>query len=267
MNRKLNPFPTRVNWAVTMLLAFAGTGLRPAWSQAFARESPSLIELFTSQGCSSCPPAENVLNTWGMDLFKAGKALPLAFHVDYWDNIGWKDPFSSPLFTARQRDYAGALGDSSLYTPEMVVGGRVGFVGSDLSRAKKEMAVSAGPSARLSLACRLTPDGLAVRTTASFSKAAGPGPSPKLYAVVFENGLSTNVLSGENKGRNLTENFVVRDLSEIEAPEKAGSYPGRAVIHLESFWIKDHLGVAVFAQDQTTQKILGVRWIYPVTGK
>jgi len=267
MNGKLNPFPTPVNWAITVLLAFAGIGVKPAGAQPPAQENPLLIELFTSQGCSSCPPAEEVLNTWGVDLFKSGKALPLAFHVDYWDNIGWKDPYSSSLFTARQRDYAAALGDYSLYTPEMVVGGRVGFVGSDLSRAQQETAVSAGPSAHLSLACRLTQDSVALKTTASFPNTTGSSLSPKLYAVVFENGLSTKVPSGENRGRKLEENFVVRSLRELEIPKSDGGWREQVVVPLEPNWVRSHLGIAVFAQDQATQKILGLRWVYPVSGK
>ena len=85
------------------------------------------MELFTSQGCSSCPPAEDLVNSWGMELFLAGEALPLCFHVDYWDNLGWKDPFSSPLFTQRQGQYANALSSPSLYTPELVISGRRGY--------------------------------------------------------------------------------------------------------------------------------------------
>jgi hypothetical protein len=82
--------------------------------------------------------------------------------------------------------------------------------------------------------------------------------------VVFENGLSTPVLSGENQGRNLTENFVVRDLRELEIFKKNGSFAGQTVIPLDPSWIQNHLGLAVFAEDQSTQKILGVRWVYPV---
>jgi hypothetical protein len=269
-------------WSVLIRLAFFLTALfmgglamvettmaesmdKTVLAQPAAPKNPLLIELFTSQGCSSCPPAEAVLNTWGMDLFKAGKALPLAFHVDYWDNIGWKDPFSSPLFTARQRAYADALGDSSLYTPEMVVEGRVGFVGSDRSRAQQETAVTPGSSARLTLAIHRGLHSVVVKSTASFPSNTDSGFFPKLYAVIFENGLSTHVLSGENQGRNLSENFVVRNLKELNSSKNNDSLMGQAVVPLEANWVRNHLGVAVFAQDQTTQKILGIRWIYPVT--
>jgi hypothetical protein len=202
-----------------------------------------------------------------MDLFKSGKALPLAFHVDYWDNLGWKDPFSSALFTARQAMYANALGDSSLYTPEMVVDGGVGFVGSDLARAQKETAVPASPPASVAFVYRLTPRGMAVKTTVSFPHTADPGLSPKIDVVIFENGLSTDVLVGENRGRNLTENFVVRNLEELEPSKNNGDFTGKAVVPLDTNWVQSHLGVAVFAQDQTTRKILGLRWVYPVSGQ
>jgi hypothetical protein len=263
------PLSKKTNWALAMLLALAGTGMEPIWSQPVAQDSPALIELFTSQGCSSCPPAEAVLNTWGMELFNSGKALPLAFHVDYWDNLGWKDPFSSALFTARQSMYAKSLGDPSLYTPEMVVEGRVGFVGSDLSRAQKEISLPANPSANVAFACRLASHSVTVKTTASFPSAntAGPGLSPGFYAVVFENGLSTDVTGGENQGRHLTENFVVRNLKELETSENNGVFIGQVVVPLEPNWVQSRLGVAVFAQDKATQKILAVRWVYPLSRK
>src|SRR5579859_3352081 len=98
-------------------------------------QGPLLVELFTSQGCSSCPPAERLLNGWGMEQFRAGRIIPLAFHVDYWDYLGWKDPFSQRSFTERQSRYAQALHSDSIYTPQMVVAGKVGFVGSDGLRA------------------------------------------------------------------------------------------------------------------------------------
>src|ERR1700760_3011596 len=96
-----------------------------------AQEAPVVVELFTSQGCSSCPPADAFLT----DLAHQRRdILPLAFHVTYWDYLGWKDPYSLDAATARQRDYARHLGDDGVYTPQMVVDGATGFVGSNRSQ-------------------------------------------------------------------------------------------------------------------------------------
>jgi hypothetical protein len=174
---------------------------------AWAGDAPILVELFTSQGCSSCPPAERWLNTRGMELFKRGKIIPLAFHVDYWDYLGWKDPFSSPLFTQRQKRYALAFGADSLYTPQMVVAGRVGFVGSDSTRAKKELADPANRKAR-TIALRLNGDRLEITLPPMDAKG-------KVYLAVFEGPQSTQVTWGENAWKTLDENFVVRRLEEV----------------------------------------------------
>src|ERR1700761_9171229 len=102
-----------------------------------AQEAPIVVELFTSQGCSSCPPADAFLT----ELARQSRGiLPLAFHVTYWDYLGWKDPFSLDVATARQRDYARHLGEDGVYTPQMVVDGAKGFVGS--SRAEGLSAIA-----------------------------------------------------------------------------------------------------------------------------
>src|SRR5262249_40010174 len=94
-------------------------------------EGPLVLELFTSQGCSSCPPADRLLARCAKAGEHAGRALaPLSFHVDYWNDLGWADPFSLPAWTARQQAYSRALGDDRVYTPELVVGGATGLVGS-----------------------------------------------------------------------------------------------------------------------------------------
>ena len=99
--------------------------------------SPILIELFTSQGCSSCPPADELLRTLGADPQYAGRIVPLSYHVDYWNYLGWKDPFSKEAWTQRQANYVEAMGGATLYTPQIVVHGRVELVGSKEHALKK----------------------------------------------------------------------------------------------------------------------------------
>src|SRR5271170_848625 len=104
-------------------------------------EGPVVIELFTSQGCSSCPPADELLSRLAREGGLGGRKLaPLAFHVDYWNELGWADPFSTPAWTARQQAYARSLGDDRVYTPELVVAGGAGMVGSQSGRVAEAIA-------------------------------------------------------------------------------------------------------------------------------
>jgi hypothetical protein len=227
---------------------------------------PLLMELFTSQGCSSCPPAEALLNGWGMGLFQAGKALPLCFHVDYWDGLGWKDPFSSPLFTERQKQYAGSLGASSLYTPEMVVSGLVGFVGSDNLKARQEIKRSDNlkPSAQVTLAAAPGAEGIDLKIKLrplAGSKRDGPW---KVMAAVFENNLMTHVERGENRDRDLRENLVVHRLAEIKSVTLEKTEWMEATISVQPDWQKTSTGITVFLEDESTMKIGGVNWVYPI---
>src|SRR5687767_7444761 len=113
---------------VTRLLLAASIAL-PGAARAGDAPSPVLVELFTSHGCSSCPPADELLRTRGKSGWERGELVPLSFHVDYWDYIGWTDPFGSPDWTARQRRYSRTL-ERRVYTPQMVAGGVASFVGS-----------------------------------------------------------------------------------------------------------------------------------------
>ena len=137
--------------------------------------------------------------------------LALSMHVDYWDRLGWKDPYSSPAFTARQRHYASLLADDGVYTPEMVINGRAGVVGSDRSAVSHAVASGAGPS----IALRLSRDGDSIVAEAG----AGAGPAT-LVVVGFDARHTTRIGGGENGGRILTEFNVVRSLVP------AGSWTG-----------------------------------------
>src|SRR5258708_18483354 len=180
-------------------------------------QPPILIELFTSQGCSSCPPAEELLNTWGMRLFEEGKALPLAFHVDYWDYLGWKDAFSSSFWTDRQKQYATFYHDKSLYTPEMVIDGRYGFAGSDLEQAKSEMSLAEKKQKVIlfSLLSKFSGQNLELSIDFKSKNKLYELLISKIWVIVFENGLETSVERGENEGKKLKSNFVVRYFSEV----------------------------------------------------
>ncbi|HYG65894.1 MAG TPA: DUF1223 domain-containing protein, partial [Thermoanaerobaculia bacterium] len=115
--------------------------------------APVIVELFTSQGCSSCPPADRLLTRLGGDPGLAGRVIPLAFHVDYWNHIGWTDPFSAKRWSERQQAYARAFKANRIYTPQLVVNGRTEGVGSHEPRVRKQIAdaLAREPAGRVSL--------------------------------------------------------------------------------------------------------------------
>ena len=180
-----------------------------------AGEAPLVVELFTSQGCSSCPPADRLLAKLAKDGQAEGRAVvPLAFHVDYWNDLGWADPFSLPAWTERQRQYADALGDDRVYTPELVIGGGVGVVGSQTGAVGN--AIAAAPAQT------------AITATASWAKdkvtitATAPSDADVVVAL-WENQTSTQVPRGENAGETLGSDHVVRRLERVAAAGQTAS--------------------------------------------
>ncbi len=176
-------------------------------------ERLTVVELFTSQGCSSCPPADAVL----AELSRSDPAiLPLGLHITYWDRLGWKDPYSLPAATERQREASNRLRLDYVYTPQMVVDGRLQAVGSDRSAVRRLIAqarAEAGPAVPLTLAA--DPGGLRL--------SAGPGAGRGTLLVVgFDAQHVTPVKAGENGGRTLTQVNVVRALSPV------GAWTGKA---------------------------------------
>jgi hypothetical protein len=224
--------------------------------------SPVILELFTSQGCSSCPPADRLLTRLAEDPALAGRVIPLSFHVDYWDYIGWRDPFASPRWSERQREYGRAFRSNRIYTPQIVVNGRTECVGSHENVVRKQIAAALGtpPAARVSLeAGRPGADGrLKVRVGAELVRAAADQ-DLDLWVAVWETGLVTPVGAGENASHTLKNDHVVRRL------EKALSLPGRSgsresaeiVLGLDKRWKLENLGVAAFLQDPATRVIHG----------
>ncbi|MEM7482134.1 MAG: DUF1223 domain-containing protein [Acidobacteriota bacterium] len=175
-----------------------------------SRKNLILVELFTSQGCSSCPPADRLMGT-----FTGSKDVAvLAFHVDYWNRLGWQDPFSQSAWSVRQRDYALAMDLETVYTPQMVVDGLGEGVGSDASELKKLLA-EARQRERPGLLTQ-TRTGVDLRLLDPIDQAA------ELWVAEVENGLVTQVERGENADRTLHNHFVVRKLTRL-AELRAGT--------------------------------------------
>ncbi|HEY1816243.1 MAG TPA: DUF1223 domain-containing protein [Kofleriaceae bacterium] len=199
-----------------------------------ASGAPVVIELFTSQGCSSCPPADQLLAKLGRDGQSGGRAIvPLAFHVDYWNDLGWADPYATAAWTARQQEYARALGDRQVYTPELVVAGGAGMVGSQAGRVAD--AIAAAPvQSDVAATAAWSPGSLAVDATAPADA--------ELWVAVWENATPTRVPSGENAGATLVAERVVRRLERVAAPGQHG----HVAVALGTGWVP--AGAVVFAQ-------------------
>ena len=189
----------------TIISLFFLTGLLPA--AAVAAERPVVVELFTSQGCSSCPPANAFLN----ELARGRRdVLALAFHVTYWDRLGWKDPFSLNEATTRQDRYGHRFGDGS-YTPEIVVDGATSHVGShreDVGAAIEQARRTSETAAAISV----SKEGNALAIEVGNGKGSG-----KVLLIGFDRDHRTAIRRGENGGRTLEEANVVRSIRAIGA--------------------------------------------------
>ena len=201
-----------------------------------------LLELFTSQGCSSCPPADRLLTEISAD----PRVLTLAYHVDYWDDLGRKDPFSAAEWTRRQNDYAASLRGRGLYTPQLVVGGAVDAVGSDRGRIGALIDRAAAPSVKLELTAVTEGDAIRVRATTTPALAA----NQTLLVAVAESGITTEVVRGENAGRTLTADHIVRRLVTV-GPD------GVAILPLDRRWDRKRLEIVGFVQERPSMKVLG----------
>lgn len=226
-------------FAIAGALAPSACAQNEAHAAPPVASAPVVVELFTSEGCSSCPPADRVLAD--LEAKNPGGVIPLAFHVDYWDGIGWKDPFSSASWTERQQAYSRAQGRSNVYTPEMVVDGREEFVGSDASHAESAIA-SAAKKPKTAVAIAITQSGGARSLTVKIGATISAEPADVLLALTDAHA-SIDVKSGENAGRRLEHTAIVRSLRVVgtasatgctfSIPIDANTGPERAVVFVQ----------------------------------
>jgi len=219
-----------------------------------ATKQPILVELFTSEGCSSCPPADRALALLEKKQpVNSADAVTLEFHVDYWDGPGWKDPFSSALYSQRQEEYSSALRLESNYTPQMVVNGKSEFVGSDLGKATQTIEkLAAEPHARAVAAI----DG----TSAKISVTGLPAhDTATVYLATVEDDLTSNVTGGENGGAKLAHTSVVRELNTVGPVAKdADKFETETALPSQATWKKENVRYVVFVQENASRKVLAV---------
>jgi hypothetical protein len=197
-------------------------------------EGPVVLELFTSQGCSSCPAADRLLSKLATAGALGDRAVaPLSFHVDYWNDLGWADPFSLSAWTERQHQYARALKDDRVYTPELVVGGASGVVGSNTA-AVAQAIQHAVPPAVLTAAATWSSESVTVAATAPADA--------DVWVAVWEDRTTTKVTRGENAGETLGSDRVVRRLARVAAAGQKAS----VILKLDPAWRST--GAVAFAQ-------------------
>lgn len=215
-----------------------------------------LVELFTSQGCSSCPPADRLLGQLPSSV-DGVEVLPLSFHVDYWDDLGWRDPYSSAEWTARQRRYSSVVAGGRVYTPQLVVQGAADVLGSDRDDAVEAIraAARAERGGRIEARATESATGNQRLSVAVEAEIDGAARADALVALV-ESGLSTKVARGENGGRALANQFVVRRLVKAFALERGGVRRGEVHLDLDPAWRRDRLAVTVFLQDPASLRVL-----------
>lgn len=246
-------FRLKLFLAVLLVLLSAAFLLRPSTPASGAASRTVVVELFTSEGCSSCPPADELLTHLRQDLAARNiQVVPLGFHVDYWNSLGWKDRFSSADYSHRQEQYARSLKVDGPYTPQMVVDGAEEFVGSSARQADR--AIRNAASQPEIAVVKLSPAGTD-QLSIDVKAPATAGDAGVLLAITEDN-LSTNIGSGENHGRTLHHAAVVRELRSVGRLHD-GSFQASVPIKLEKDWKREDLRAVVFVQKNDAGKIQG----------
>ena len=224
---------------------------------------PVVLELFTSEGCSSCPPADALLAKLEEQQPVAGaEIIALEEHVDYWDHEGWVDPFSSGQWTQRQQVYAEGFADHGVYTPELVVNGRSGFVGSHQTDAYRAVAGAiAQPRTDISISLLKSEkhDHERLRVELGKLQGAESGDVAEVWLAITETALHSSVTAGENAGHDLHHAPVLRWLHKAGTSNLNAtlSFAGESDLKLDSAWKRNNLRIVAFVQEKRSRHILG----------
>jgi hypothetical protein len=241
-------------WRASRRVAADAPATEPVAATDAAR-APVLVELFTSEGCSSCPPADEVLQELERaQPVKGAEIIPLSLHVDYWNYIGWADPFSSAAYSERQNGYAQAFARGRIYTPQMVVDGRAEFVGSDETRAQNAVRDAAQQPKAVIVLQKSGPQTLSVKIEKT--PAVSAGDTAEVVLAITESGLRSSVSRGENAGRRLTHTAVTRQLAVIGSI-KGAEFTATPAWTPDKAWQRDNLRAVVFVQERRSRRVLG----------
>lgn len=220
-----------------------------------------VVELFTSEGCSSCPPADALLKELSeQQKVDGAQVVALEEHVDYWNHLGWKDPYSTAEFSQRQNDYSRTFGTDGVYTPQMVVDGQSEFVGSRSLAAREAIQKAANqPKAEITLAAvaNSTFGKLALEVQIKSLSGISIRGETELWIAVTEKNLQTDVKAGENSGETLKHSAVVRSLKKIDTVRDPAGYHRQVQVTLNAGWKKENLAVVAFLAEKSSRKIIG----------
>ncbi len=246
---------------IAFLLAAAGLSTQASeLSSSLDAHIPVLVELFTSEGCSSCPPADALLQKLDKQPIAGEEMIVLSEHVDYWNHIGWKDPYSSRFYSDRQSAYARRLGLSDVYTPQMIVDGSSQFVGSDEGLADKALAKALTEpklTVRLSsVSIGTTNVLLAHLETGALEQSFGLG-AAEVYVAVALNRAESQVSRGENAGRRLAHTAVVRSIVKVGSVRQGQTFAQNIQVKLDPGTDTHNLRLIAFVQEPGQGRVIG----------
>jgi hypothetical protein len=261
--RNLPAVPSKLSLILIVACSAFAAMMRAQTSTPEMGRKPVVVELFTSEGCSSCPPADALLQKLNEQQPVAGaEIIALEEHVDYWNHDGWVDPYSSPDWTERQQAYV-ALFKKDAYTPELVVDGHSQFVGNNPREAVLEIEKAArGAKTQVAItAGKLNAEG-SRQFNVSVGKLAADSTRDvaEVWLAVTEDGLHSSVSRGENAGHVLGHVATLRSLHKIgvaDATAPSASFTGETLVKFNSHWDVEHLHVTVFVQKKKSREILG----------
>jgi hypothetical protein len=241
---------------LTVLAFSMGTVQAGQCTAKSSDKTVALVELYTSEGCDSCPPADRWLSSLGPKGFAPDRVVPIALHVDYWDYIGWKDPYARAMHSARQRKMARLARAAMVYTPQVLLQGEDFRHWGDQAFEQAVSKINARPAkARISLTLNtVRKDGIEVEAAAELLGAA-PSPEIALFLGAYENKLLSEVKAGENRGKSLPHDYVVLQWAgPLEF--KAGKLAERQLLPLLPKAVPGHSGVVAFVQNRATGEVL-----------
>lgn len=243
------------NFLILIISLLLSKGLfaqsKPATEQKFTPFA--LVELFTSEGCSTCPPADNLLKKLKADATKNNTAVYfVAYHIDYWNKGGWKDPYSKNQFTYLQSNYMSALKEKEMYTPQMVVNGQYAFTGSDEAKAKDAIDKSLKVNATFGLTIKK--DSIVNDTLYVSFQSSKASVDFSVKVLLLENELKSNVTAGENKGKTLLHENVCRAYQSKSMSSKTGQIK----IPMKTIELNKNFSMLGFVQQKGSLKVLGI---------
>ncbi len=256
----------KVGFVFSMVVLALATLILPGERGSVAAETrtPLLVELFTSEGCSSCPPADRFLEQLDHQPVPGAEMIVLSEHVDYWNHIGWQDPYSSHLYSERQGVYGQRFGLDSVYTPQIVVDGASEFVGSNIGLADKAFAKAlAAPKIPIHLS--LVPkeaNSLRAHLDAGTLERSFGATEAGVYLAVALDRAESQVSSGENAGHKLAHVAVVREIKTLGVIEQAEGFSKDIQVNLEP--ASGNLRLIAFVQEPRQGKVLGAA-LLPIT--